>query len=233
MRLLCCAILIVGWLAMALVQHGSSQTQAPGYQPAVPIAPTVNSYGGGWGGSGGTTAAGSAMQVMGSVISAAGNYNLSTSAAAVNMTVAQKNEIENRQQATDAYFSMRATNRAAREAEAGPKPTAEQMVRIARDGVPKPPQTSEMDPVSGKLSWPGVLQMGSFEAPRGEVDQLFAKRAVHGGLDYADQSKVREAIDAMFIELKGQIRNVPPQDYVASRGFLQSLMYAATKSDLQ
>ena len=78
------------------------QAQAPGatpYQPAVPAASTVNSYGGWAGGySGGATVAGSAMNGMANAISAKGDYNLSTSAAAVNMTQAQKNEIENRQQ---------------------------------------------------------------------------------------------------------------------------------------
>ena len=84
------------------------------YQPAVPAATTVNTYGGYPGYSGGGTAAGNAMNGMASVISAKGDYNLSTSAAAINMTQAQKNEIQNRQQWTNTYFDMRATNKAAR-----------------------------------------------------------------------------------------------------------------------
>ena len=210
-------------------------TQVPqgSYQPAVPAASTVNTYGGWGGNTGASTIAGSAMQGMSSVISAAGDARLSTSAAAINMTVAQKNAIENRQQATNAYFDMRATNRAARAAEAGPKPTMEQLVRIAREGSPRPLATSQMDPVTGKLDWPGVLQTEAFQTERTSVDQIFAKRAVHGGLGYADQTKAREALDGMYSQLKGQIRDVPPQDYVASRGFLQSLMYSATRSELQ
>ncbi|MCL4194691.1 MAG: hypothetical protein KJZ87_23335 [Thermoguttaceae bacterium] len=52
------------------------------YQPAVPSSSEVY---GGYGGyyDGGTTAAGSAMQGMASVVNAAGNYNLATSAAAI------------------------------------------------------------------------------------------------------------------------------------------------------
>jgi len=74
------------------------------------------------GNTGGGSAAGSAMNGMASVISAAGDYNLATSAAAVNMTQAQKQDIQNRQQWTNAYFEMRETNRRARAAERGATP---------------------------------------------------------------------------------------------------------------
>jgi hypothetical protein len=130
MRVLLCLILVATWAILAGAQPSS-------YQPAVPAPSNVTAYGG-WGYEGGaTTAAGSAMNGMASVISSAGDYNLSTSAAAVNMTQAQKQYIENRQSATNAYFEMRAANRAAREAERGPRPTVEQMARIAQAGVPK------------------------------------------------------------------------------------------------
>jgi hypothetical protein len=225
-------MVVVAYPLMALAQTGTSQTSAP-YQPAVPAASTVNSYGGWPGYSGGTTAAGSAMNGMASAISAKGDYNLSTSAAAINMTQAQKNEIQNRQQYTDTYFQMRATNKAARAAEAGPNPTMEQLVRYAKEGAPKPLSPSQMDPINGRINWPAALQEDSFASQRSEVEQLFAMRAKYGGLGYSDQMKVRQTIDAMFHELKAQIRQIPPPDYVASREFLQSLSYAATKTEME
>ena len=231
--------LIMAFPAMILAQSETSQEQrskanpAP-YQPAVP-APSVNMYGGGgWPGysSGALTAAGSAMSGMASVISAKGDYNLSTSAAAINMTQAQKNEIENRQQWTNTYFDMRETNRKAHAAERRPPPTMEQIARMAREGVPKKLQPSQIDAVSGGLNWPSALQDPAFESQRSEVDQLFAARARYGGLSYADQTKVREAVDTMFDALKAQVREMPPPDYVACRTFLQSVTYAATKTEL-
>ena len=45
--------------------------------------------------------------------------------------------------------------------------------------------------------------------------------------------KVRQVIDTMFDELKAQIREIPPPDYVACRNFLRSLTYAATKTELE
>jgi hypothetical protein len=230
-------MVVLLYAVMLLAQGGSASspganTSAPPYQPAVPPPSTVNAYGGWPVHAGASTAAGSALNGMASAISAAGDYNLATSAAAVNMTQAQRNEIQNRQLATNTYFEMRATNRAAREAEQGPKPTMEQMARLAHEGVPKPLNPGQMDPVSGGLDWPTVLQTPGFDAQRREVDQLFVKRATYGGLAYSDQTKLRQTIDAMFGELKTQIREIPTPDYLASRKFLQSLAWTGCKSSL-
>jgi hypothetical protein len=228
-------ILVAAYPVMALTTL--AQTAAPSsapYQPVVPAPSTVNSYGG-WGvygGSGGGTAAGSALNGMASVISAQGDYNLSTSAAAVNMTQAQKNEIQNRQQWTNTYFDMRHTNRMARAAERAPTPTMEQIARIARDGAPKPLTPSQVDPVSGRINWPGLLRQPQFESQRAEVDRAFAELARYGALSYSDETAVRAAIDGMFDGLKAKVREVPSADYVACRTLLQSLGYAASKMDL-
>jgi hypothetical protein len=229
MLVVVCPILVLAETAPPGTPATSSTSQP--YQPAVP-APSINTYGGWPGYGGGGTAAGSAMNGMASVISAKGDYNLSTSAAAINMTQAQKNEIENRQQATNAYFDMRATNRAARAAEAGPKPTMEQIARMAHDGVPKQISPSQLNPVTGKIEWPIALQADRYADQRTTLEQLVAKQATYGSLGLADHTKVRQTVDAMFAELKSQVKDVPPQDYVASRSFLRSLDYLTTKSDL-
>ena len=214
-----------------------SNNDASSYQPAVPSPSIVAPYGGGYGRgsgySGGSTPAGSAMNGMASVISAAGDYNLSTSAAAVNMTQAQRNEIQNRQQWTNAYFSMQDTNRAARAAKRRPPPTMEQLTNMARQGIPKPLSPSQVDPVTGKIHWPSTLMQPEFDSQRDELDQVFAARAANGNLGFSDQAKAQQAVDAMFDELKAQIRDMPPSEYVACRHFLRSLSYAATKTELE
>jgi hypothetical protein len=232
------ALGVMGFWPSPTVEPARGQQPTPSPPPPAAGAvygsrpAAVGVYGGWPGYSGGGTAAGNALNGMSSVISAAGDYNLSTSQAAVNMTQADRNNIQNRQMATDTYFQMRAVNRAARAAEAGPKPTEEQLVRMARQGVPKPLSTQAVDPVSGKINWYSVLQADGFAAPRTEVDQLFAKRARDGGLDYADQAAVREAIDGMADLLKSMIRDIPPRDYTVSKSFLRSLVYAASGSNL-
>jgi hypothetical protein len=226
-----CALAVVVVSVVAFAQSGRSGSQS--YTPAV-AAPSVNNYGagyGGWGGGGGTVA-GNAMQGMSSVISAKGSYNLNTSAAAVNMTQAEKQDIQNRQAATDAYFNMRATNRAATAAERGPHPSMEQLARIAADGAPKPLTSQQVDQVTGSIDWPDLLQDDQFKDDRTEVEKLLAKKASYGRLGYTEQKFARQTIDDMFGNLKAEIRDVPPQLYVASRSFLQSLMYSMTKTEI-
>ncbi|MCE5301575.1 MAG: hypothetical protein LLF97_00535 [Planctomycetaceae bacterium] len=225
-------LILSAFPVFALAQTRFDPSEAA-YRPVVPSPSTVAAYSG-WPGypMGGGTAAGNALNGMASCISAAGDYNLATSAAAVNMTQAQRNDIQNRQAWTNTYFEMRATNRAARQAEQAPTPTMEQLARMARDGAPKPLAASQMDPINGRLTWPSILQQSQFDTQRTEVDQLFADRARFGGLNIADQQKVRQLLEEMFASLKSQVREVPPQLYVAGRTFLQSLSYAALKTEL-
>jgi hypothetical protein len=225
-------MLIVAFPALLFAQNYSGQQQAAPYQPAVPPPSMVNSYGGLYN-SGASTAAGSAMNGMANVISAKGNYNLSTSAAAINMTQAQRNEIQNAQLYTDTYFQMRATNKAARQAEAGPPPTMEQLSRIAREGAPRPVTAKEMDPQSGKIYWPSALQKKSFADDREALEKILAKQAKYGGLSFSDQMEARKSIETMFGELKANIATIPPQEYTTSKSFLNSMIYATCKSQLQ
>ena len=216
--------------AGVLAQTGGLQS----YTPAVPQASTFNNYGGGGYGYGGGwgTVAGNAMQGMASVISAQGSANLSNSAAAINMTVAQKQYIQNRQLATDTYFQMRATQRAAVAAERGPPPTMEQLARLASEGVPKPISSSELNPVSGQVSWPELLQDDRFAAERATLEQLVVKKAQYGHLGLSDTNQAGQAMEAMSTKLAAQIRDVPPQLYVAAKSFLKSLMFDLTKAQL-
>jgi len=214
--------------------NGVMPRSGPAYQPAVP-PPSTTVYGGGGGyGWGGTaqTAQGAALQGMSQVISSAGQYNLATSAAAVNLTEAESNQLRNNVQGVQTFWEMRDVGRAEREKERGPRLTPEQLARIARDGAPRGLSASQIDPVTGVLYWPSALQDANFQSQRSTVDEYTAKWVKYGALDYADQRQVRENIDAMFDSLKSQITSIPPQDYVACRTFLQSLLYATTRTTL-
>ena len=87
-------------------------------------------------GSGGQTAQGAALQGMSQVISAAGQYNLATSAAAINMTQAESNQLRNDVQGVQTFWQMRDIGRAERDKERGPRPTAEELARMARAAAP-------------------------------------------------------------------------------------------------
>jgi hypothetical protein len=217
-------------VAVAMAQTNPSQYSHPA-TPAVPVAPQV--YGGGYGGGYGYgspgTAAGSGMQGMASVINAAGNYNLSTSAAAMNMTQANKQSIQNWSSFTNTYFDLRATNRRARAAEREPNLTEEQLNRIAQEGAPKPLASQQMDPVSGKIFWPDVLQDDKFQGQRETLQAAFEERANLGAMPWKDVQKVKEAAQAMLDELSDMVRDLAPSDYLPAKKFIQSLAYEARK----
>jgi len=212
-------------------QTGSSQNSqggvaTPGYQPAVPVAPQVYGGGGGWGwggSGGGTTAAGSAMQGMASVVNAAGNYNLSTSAAAINMTQAQKQGIQNWSSFTDTYFDLRARNRQEAAAARGKPVSEEYMHRVAQAGAPKPLGSQHLDPVSGAISWPDLLQDDKFREQRDTLQAALAERAKYGTIPSEGKKKAKQATQAMLDTLGGMIRDIAPEDYVSTKKFIQSL----------
>jgi hypothetical protein len=236
MKRICIFLIVVAYPVMTLGQSNESEAPvSPPYQPAVPPPSTVV-YGGGGGGynlgGGAQTAEGAAMQGMSQVISAAGQYNLDTSAAAVNMTQAESNQLRDNVQGVQTFWEMRDIGRAEREKERGPRPTPEEFARRARAGVPLALTASQIDPISGELSWPGALQNAGFQAQRKAVDGYAVRWVTYGALDYDERAQVRAKIDAMFDGLKSRIASIAPQDYVASRTFLQSLLYATTQTTL-
>ncbi len=209
-----------------------NSTREP-YHPAV-AAPTATVYGGGGygGGTGGaSTAQGAALQGMSQVISSAGQYNLNTSAAAINMTQAKSNQMKNQVQGVDTFWAMREMGREARARERGPNATPEEFARRAREGAPRPLSAREMDPVTGRLNWPDALQDPSYGDQRTELDQICSKWASYGALDFSERGQVRETIGGMYSSMKEQMSQMP-QSFVAAKTFLQSVLYAATKTTL-
>jgi len=162
---------------------------------------------------------------MSDVIRSKGQYNLTTSQAAINATQAQSNAMKNYEQWTNTYFQTRAANKAYRQAEAGPRPTSEDFVRWAKEGAPQPLSPSEYDPVTGKINWPVMLKADEFSKYRTELDELFAKRASNDSLTLQDFIEVDKITNALLEDLKSQIKNVPPDLYIASKEFVKSLAY--------
>lgn len=166
---------------------------------------------------------------IGAMMSAAGDYNVQTSQAAINMTEAQRREIQNRKEWTDTYFQMREANRLYQAREAGPRATNEQMVRMAQVGKPKPLNPAEFNSTSGRIGWPSVLKMNEFEADRQRLDELFASRARNTGLTFEEQMEIRRLTADMQGALKKQLKQIPADAYMQSKRFLESLAYEATQ----
>ena len=176
----------------------------------------------------GTTAAGSYAQGMASVINAAGQANLANSAAANNWENAYSMDLNNRLQATNTYFEQRRINREAVAEERGPRATAAELARFAKEAAPARLNASQLDPVTGEIGWPTPLRAATFDAAREKVDKLFAMReSDSGAVGPAGYRRIRDSIEELKSQFAKKISDYAPQVYVDTRKFLESLQYEA------
>jgi hypothetical protein len=182
----------------------------------------------GWGGPRyhAATAAESAARGMGDVMRSAGAANLMNSAAARNYEAARSAYIDNRLKYTKTYFEMKQINKDYRDARKGPRPTSEQLFRLAKDATPDRLPPTQLDPVTGVIDWPEALKAEAFDKTREALDVLFTDASKTEGNLSADQYKaIRQAIADMRAELENQVNDLPPQLWAQTSSFLKKLDY--------
>ncbi len=227
--------------APAAGQQGTVQRASETYQPGS-FSPPYYGGGGGWGGGFGgwggwgmgdwgvgSTAAGSYYTGLGNAIRSQGQFNLDTSAAAINMTEAERRRIENSKQWTETFFEKRRINQAYRDSQRRPPGNSETWVRLAQAGTPQRLSPNELDPVTGRITWPPGLLNEVYAADRQKLDELFADRAlVHGAIGPQTHAQIASTINAMLETLKSLIREYETNQYIAARNFLNSLSFEAS-----
>jgi len=159
------------------------------------------------------------------VVRSSGEYNLMTSEAMMNVEDARKKYIDNRVYGTEKYFEMRDINRRARAAERGPRPTMEDAIRYANIRKPNRLSPSELDPLSGDITWPAALQQEQYRESRDELDKIYAERSEAGYLSADQLARVDSLTKSLLAQLKDNLRSYPPQLYTQAKSFLQSLAY--------
>lgn len=220
---LCAVALLFGAAQMAHAQYVGGY--AAGAQP---YYGGNGGYGWGWNNWGaGSTVAGSYLEGMGSAIRAEGQYNLNTSAAAINIEEANKRDIENRVRWTKAYFEMRSINESYRHPKR-PPPPPETWVRLAQAGVPARLPSTVLDPLTGAIAWPSALVGEEFKADREVLEDMFIERArAHGAIGSEGHAKIRAAVEDALAKLKARIKELDSRTYLEARNFLNSLAHEA------
>jgi hypothetical protein len=161
------------------------------------------------------------------VITSQGIYNELTSRAAINNAEAYSRELDNAKKGIDTYFETRAINRKYRADERGARPTQEDLARYARIGKPKRLNDGDLNPLTGRVSWPLLLRGNQFAEQRAAIEQILARRAVDGSLGPEDYLKLSRIAAAMENRLKGEIREFPADEYLFSKRFLERVAYEA------
>jgi hypothetical protein len=158
---------------------------------------------------------------------AAGEYNLLSSRARVAHAEARRYELENKLRATEVYFKMRLMNREYRALLRGPRPTLDDLKRYAAAGRPERLSPSELDSVTGEISWPILLRDDRYADYRTRLEDLFAERAAAAELSTSTYLNIHRTTKAFLKELERRVARVPQMDYISAKRFLQSLVYEA------
>ena len=151
----------------------------------LPVAAQMGGMGRrGWGGGNfASTAQQGAAYGMASTMRAQGYQNLQNSEAAVNLQSAQSQQIDNRKKWTETYFDMRKTNRQARADEAPSRISHEDAIRLAKSVAPPRLSSTQLDPVTGHIQYPLVLQDSIFTPYRSELTR-FLQAVLHLGVAF-------------------------------------------------
>jgi hypothetical protein len=164
------------------------------------------------------------------VVRSAGQYNLDTAQANVVNQQAVSAYLDNRMKGTDTYFQMREANRQYRRQLETPPLSSQQLYRIAAEQAPKALSSSELDPLTGQIAWPLVLQGNEYEEMRTKMEGLFTLRNKTGDSQYVFQ--IQDEANAALAQLKANIRDYPANEYLQSRKFLESLAFSARAPNL-
>ena len=105
---------------------------------------------------------------------------LNGSQAALNWTEMERREMDNRKKWIDTYFDVQRMNHESRAAQRGRPMTAADYHRLAQIGEPHRLTPSEIDVVTGQLSWPLLLQATEFAPYRSMLEEVFSNRAYRG-----------------------------------------------------
>lgn len=156
------------------------------------------------------------------VVRSQGAANLMNSMAAGNIEDARSKYIENRLQATQTFFDMRRINAESRRSERSMPLSNEAYVRLARQQAPNRLSVSQLDPLTGTITWPAPLRREAYAENRQQLETLFKERA--SGVD-DNYDAIRTATATFLDKLKADVNTFQPNEYIQGRRFLESLSF--------
>ncbi|MCA9269559.1 MAG: hypothetical protein KDA41_13855 [Planctomycetales bacterium] len=160
------------------------------------------------------------------IVRSAGEANLRNSEAAINYEDARSKYFDNRLKGTNTYFEMRQMNKQYRNAERTAPLSSEQLYRIAAESAPKKLRASDLDPLTGDITWPLILQADEFSERREQLDALFLDRA-SGRASTQNMLDIQRIVQLTMDDLKANIRAYPANEYMQAKKFLESLAFSS------
>ncbi len=149
-------------------------------------------------------------------------YNYLTWLAGMNELQVQQLALENQRQSAENQLRLRKTQVELRAAE-----NQKRMARIREQNAARPRAVQSVNVVlspSGAVAWPTLFQGENHSAYRARVNQLLQQRARTERVSDDDHREITQMTDRILAQLKADIQNVPPQDYVAAKSFARGLL---------
>ncbi|MCE9556946.1 MAG: hypothetical protein K8T91_26660 [Planctomycetes bacterium] len=173
---------------------------------------------------------------MADVVRSQREFNLMNSQANINAEEARRRQLENDLRQTEIFFQRRAINRqerfgdyperAARNAERAARDSERAMIRYGQAGRPRRLTYSELNPLTGIITWPLFLQGPEYAQPRQTINAIMHTRALQeGALSLEEFQAVTSALAEMSSILGSRIREKNSTDFINTRNFLNRLDY--------
>ena len=160
---------------------------------------------------------------MSSVTRSRGQYQLDQSQARINRAQARTLEIQNRVDLAKSYFEARSINKQARFGDYSEKRKAN-LARYGQEGLPTRLTSSELDPVTGQITWPIALEAPAFAPYTKPIDEAFVKRAeTKARFSYDTYQQVTKECKALDTELGSQVNTIGAQDWTQAKSFVDRL----------
>jgi hypothetical protein len=173
------------------------------------------------------TEAGSGLTGLGSFAQGVGAYNYYTAGAMNEYEKARALAIDNHRRAVENWYDLKLQNKIFRADELAPL-NEQQLAYVIEAKRPKRLTTSQYNPITGKLAWPGPLMSSAFETEREALDYAFGTRTSRdGGPDSLFSTQVRRTTESMLAKLKDRIDLFSPNEYMSAKKFLVGLKYEA------
>ncbi len=183
---------------------------------------------GGAGGYGGGTPQSYYLNGMSNVIRAQGQAAVGYSQAAVNVEEARSRYIDNQKKWSETYLEMKRSHDAAvEEKQERDKELLQTHLANRKPQTPARLSFAQLDPGTGRITWPVVLRSDEYATARQKIEDLFALRArVNGSVPTSHEISV--GVADLRALLRARISAMSPNEYIAARKFLDSLAYEGT-----
>ena len=156
-----------------------------------------------------------------------GQFLIDQSQARINNAQADAMVMQNRKQMASDYFETRAVNQQNRfgdYAERKKKHTQEALFRYGEEGRPTRLTSSELDPVTGQITWPIVLENPVFSQYTKPIDNAFVTRAEKNSrFSFDTYQQVNKDCKGIETELRTQMKDIGTQGYATGIEFMKRL----------